>query len=257
MNTKNINNPIIKDIRNYYKNSSSRIIIFDYDGTLIPFTKIPEDAIINFQALNLVNEFIEDIKNKVVIISGRDRHFLDIQFWNMKLTLIAEHGYLMKDSPGIWKKSYYVDLNWKENVYSLFAKYARLVEGSIIEEKDSTVVWHYRNVKHKEIDRIIKELRNELDNLLVNYPDVQLLQGNKIIEIKSKLYNKGAAITRLFDMKKFDFIMAIGDDVTDEDLFKVMPDFAFTIKIGPGTSFAKFCLNDQSQVLKLLNSIIK
>jgi trehalose 6-phosphate synthase/phosphatase len=256
MNIKYIDENFLKEIKSDYDISSSRIILFDYDGTLIPFTENPDDAIISFNVIDLINKFTKDVKNNVVIISGRDRHFLDIQFWNMKVTLIAEHGYLIKAISGKWGKNLSLDLSWKESVYKIFAKYAIICDGSIIEEKESSLAWHYRKTTDECIKSNFKNLKKDLQTVLLNYSKVQILEGNKVLEVKSVLFNKGTAINKFIETDGFNFIMAIGDDNTDEDLFKVLPKSAYTIKIGSGPSFAKFSLKDQSQVYKLLNTLI-
>jgi trehalose 6-phosphate synthase/phosphatase len=86
--------------------------------------------------------------------------------------------------------------------------------------------------------------------------DVQVLQGSKVVEIRCGGINKGSASLRFLDKQKYDFILAIGDDWTDEDMFKALPDGAYSIRVGMRTSYAKYNLQSSTQVLELLEQIL-
>ena len=84
---------------------------------------------------------------------------------------------------------------------------------------------------------------------------MQLLPGNKVIEIKNIEVNKGkAALSRLYSAD-YDFILAIGDDQTDEDIFKALPESAVTIKVGSTMSAADYYLRSPQEVRAFLRKL--
>ncbi len=88
--------------------------------------------------------------------------------------------------------------------------------------------------------------------------DVQILRGNKVVEVRSSGIDKGVAamhwLSKIDDPSRF--ILAIGDDQTDEDLFRVIPREGYSIRVGRGTSYAMYNLNSSDEVLQLLNELI-
>ena len=87
--------------------------------------------------------------------------------------------------------------------------------------------------------------------------DVQILQGHKVIEIKNAGISKGDAGIYFLSKDQFNFICAIGDDWTDEDLFKVLPENSWTLRVGLVQSNAKFNLKNQIEVIKLLKEMVE
>ena len=126
---------------------------------------------------------------------------------------------------------------------------------SFIEEKDFSLVWHYRKADVKLSIARTRELIDDLLHLTENL-NLGVLEGNKIIEIKNSGINKGRAALRWILKEKWDFILGIGDDLTDEDIFEVLPKFAYSIKVGFGSSKARFNLDSVSEVISLLKELI-
>ncbi len=81
--------------------------------------------------------------------------------------------------------------------------------------------------------------------------------GDKVLEVKNMEINKGKAALTLIEKNNYDFIIAFGDDYTDEDLFKALPDSAISIKVGGNLSAAKFYLRNPVEVRKLLADFTK
>jgi len=79
-----------------------------------------------------------------------------------------------------------------------------------------------------------------------------MLEGDKVLEVKSMLYDKGTAGSSLISKENYDFILAIGDDRTDEDLFKIMPESGISIKVGSEPSKALYNIKDQAQIYEIL-----
>jgi len=96
----------------------------------------------------------------------------------------------------------------------------------------------------------------ELLNLTANL-NLQVLEGSKVVEVKNAGINKGRAALRWISRETWGFILAIGDDLTDEDVFKVLPPTAWSIKVRFSASAAKFSLSSPSRVRALLRELIE
>jgi trehalose 6-phosphate synthase/phosphatase len=129
--------------------------------------------------------------------------------------------------------------------------YVDRTPGSFIEEKDFSLVWHYRNCNAELADVRLKELKDILLSLTANL-NIGFMEGKKVIEVKDTNINKGKAALRWISKRRWDFILAIGDDYTDEDMFNVLPDTAYSLKVGFGSSKANFSLGSVREVRKLL-----
>ena len=109
------------------------------------------------------------------------------------------------------------------------------------------MVWHYRNVS-PELAYVRKaNLKHDVEKQLRD-SDVEVFQGNKILEFKPRFITKGATVKQKLSEGAYDFILAIGDDYTDEDMFAALPVGAYTIKVGIGSSIARYHLGSVDQV---------
>lgn len=246
----------MKSIKIKYHESQRRLFLIDYDGTLTPIVKLPEMALLSEETEKILKTIISDPRNILVIISGRTQEFLDEQFKNLDVIMVAEHGYLIKYSGIGWQKNKEIDLSWKEKFLPLLNDYVDRCTGSMIEDKNASLVWHYRNADEETASLRINELRDDLSEILKGDLKLQILEGDKVLEIKSILYDKGTIAIRIINSGDYDFILALGDDSTDEDLFKAVPESGFTIRIGCKPTNARFNLRDQSQIVEILSLFI-
>lgn len=247
----------LKDMASHYQSASRRIFFLDYDGTLVPYAKYPEQALPTEEVLHILRNIGEDEKNTVVIISGRDTSFLEKWFGMLRLHIIAEHGAYVKNPGEKWKSmlKHGSDTEWKKIVFPIFDRYTDRCSGAYLEEKSASFAWHYRNVDPEIAALRSNELKEELNRILMQNKELQLLAGNKVIEVKRAGYSKGTAAALFLKNAHYSFIAALGDDVTDEDLFKIAPVDAYTIKVGVEPSIAKFNLMQQSDVVKFFNRL--
>lgn len=253
--TKHVNPGILDTITGLYRKGTRRHLFLDYDGTLVPFSKHPKLAIPNQDLITLLYRIAEDPKNDVTIISGRDGGTLEGWFNDLPLNLVAEHGASIRMNGTKWKHHREVDQSWKPVVRPTMELYSQRSPGSFMEEKTHTLAWHYRNV-HPELGFIrSRELLDNLHHLVRNTP-LQVIDGNKVIEVRISGVDKGSVARELLEGEEYDFIMAVGDDKTDEDMFKALADRAVTVKIGPGHTAAQYNLSNQHEVIRLLNQLI-
>ncbi len=237
-----------------YKKSYRRLILLDYDGTLIPFSTDPRAAVPPKEVKEILQLLSSDPRNEVVIISGRDRKIMTKWFGSLEISLVAEHGVWLKRKKEDWNMIGPLENRWKSDLLQVMEMYVDRLPGSFIEEKEFSIAWHYRPCDPQLASIRAKELIDYLVDFTSNI-DVQVLHGNKVVEVRCSGINKGAAALHWLLEDEFDFILAIGDDWTDEDLFKVLPDRAYTIKVGISHTYARFCLYNYKDVIKLIKKL--
>jgi len=254
VNSERIDDTIISNIKSAYNTTSKRLIILDYDGTLAAFKKRPEDAFPDDTLYAVLNQLCADERNKVVISSGRDHQTLEKWFGSVNLSMAAEHGAYYKEN-GVWHRNIPEEKPWNYEITDILQLFVEKTPRSMIEEKETTLVWHYRNV-----DGWLASLREQqLINTLIepcSRMGLQIMRGNKIVEIKSPMHTKGSEAKRLMQLDNYDFVLAMGDDTTDEDMFRALPDTAYTIKVGNMSQVARYNLRSQSKSLPFLRKLM-
>ena len=145
---------------------------------------------------------------------------------------------------------------WKDDIRPILEVFVDRTPGSFIEEKDFSLVWHFRKVDPALSIVRVGELKDVLLHITANL-NVGVLEGNKVIEVKDTGINKGKAAMHLMSREKWDFILSIGDDWTDEDVYEVLPEWGYSIKVGFGPTKARFNLPSFREVRKLLREIIE
>ncbi len=234
-----------------YSKSKRRLILLDYDGTLTGFRKNPEDAVPDKELYKLLSRLSGTETNDVYIVSGRDHTILGEWFKDLRVNLIAEHGFYKKRCFQNWNATPGLSTTWKERIKPLLEKFVAQVPGSFIEEKTFSLAWHYRKASVEFGDTRAAEMLKILKSWSTNL-NIQVLDGNKVIEVTTGNINKGSAVQKMVCSGVYDFILAIGDDHTDEFLFQQLPENAISIKVGSGPSCAEFRLKDFKETRELL-----
>lgn len=253
--TRHITGQLLTNIAAEFKKAGHRHLFLDYDGTLVPFSKHPKMAVPNKDLIKLLSVIASDTRTDTTIISGRDSSTLEEWFQDLPVNLVAEHGASIRLKNGEWKHEREIDQAWKPLIRPTLELYMQRSPGSFIEEKNHTLAWHYRNA-NRELGFIrSRELLDALHHLVRNTP-LQIIDGNKVIEIRIAGVDKGSVARKFLDKKSYDFVMAVGDDKTDEDMFRALAGKAVTIKIGTGHTLAQYNLSNQTEVLQLLNQLI-
>ena len=190
----------------------------------------------------------------IAIISGRDKKFLEKWFSNLDIILFAEHGHFQKKFNKKWIEKIQKDNDWKKNFIPIFQDFTDRTPGTFIEEKSNCIVWHYRktdpelaNIRVVELKTVIKSMLSE--NLI-------MLDGNKAIEVTNADVNKGTIINSIINNNKFDFILCAGDDISDENMFKALPDSSVSIKVGKKSSSAEYFVKNPNEFLKFLEYLL-
>ncbi|MFA5292015.1 MAG: bifunctional alpha,alpha-trehalose-phosphate synthase (UDP-forming)/trehalose-phosphatase [Phycisphaerae bacterium] len=250
-----VRNKLVKSVRK----SKKMAFFIDYDGTLSDLQNDPDNAGPDEQVKQLLDALSDKKSIDTFLISGRKGPELEKWFGKYDITLIAEHGFsYYRPQNRRWLKSgRNEDLSWKKSVKKIFEQYVSITQGSFVEEKVSSVVWHYRMADPEFGMLNAQQLMAMLQDMLSNLP-VEVHHGKKIIEVSSMQANKGLALMKFIGGKtKYDFVLCAGDDQTDESMFKLADKRLFKIKIGQGQSNAEFRIDNPKEFVNILSGAIR
>jgi|SaaInlStandDraft_6_1057023.scaffolds.fasta_scaffold06057_4 trehalose 6-phosphate synthase/phosphatase len=248
------------------------------DGTLAEFCKLPQDARPSVEVLSVLEQLTNDPCNTVFVVSGRPRKDLEPWLGHLNIGMSCEHGFISR-LPGhkewVPSVSAAAESAWRSNVLALFQKIVAVTPGSLIEEKESTLAWHCRNVADVELGvqayhSVIKQAR-----ALVTGMEVEVMAGDKVVEVRQMTTSKGTFVRSVLQSclsesegsnldKSADdtFVFAIGDDVTDETMFaavnQVKASFPNSLSVVVGkdkVSAADYSVHDPAAVLALLQEL--
>jgi len=230
-------------LENAYKDSDKRVLFLDYDGTLVDFSSRPEQAKPDMELLELLTDLANDPRNTVVIVSGRDRNILEKWFGDIEnLYLVASHGlWFYEPDQKQWDMTVSLDNKWIDSIRPILESYTDRMPRSFIEDKEYSLAWHYRQCDPDMVCLKLREVKETLVSMTES-TTLMLQEGNKVLEIKDSRFNKGFLASIIIHKKGFNFVFGAGDDFTDEDLFSILPEDAFSIKIGNGNTSAKYRL---------------
>jgi trehalose 6-phosphate synthase/phosphatase len=249
--TENLLTAILKN----YNKAKKRVFFIDYDGTLTGFKIDPQKASPDESLFKLLDQLNEKEGNDIYLISGRDKETFGRWFLPKKYNMIAEHGVWISENGEEFRMLENVNKDWMEKIYPVLESFVDRTPGSFIEEKNYSLAWHYRNTDPDFGANRAAELNTVLTSLIGN-DDISVLNGNKVMEIKSSNVNKGRAAMRVLPQKDYDFIFAIGDDWTDEFMFQELPEEAVTVKVGMQNTKAKYYIESVSGVRGFLEKFI-
>jgi trehalose 6-phosphate synthase/phosphatase len=243
-----------------FKQARSRLILLDYDGTLAPYAALPQDAAPTPLLVNLLEKLAEDPQSETVIVSGRAKVDLERWFGGIpNLWLVAEHGAVLRSpSTEEWEEHPPGTSSlWKRRVYPILEHFVDRTPGSFIEEKEFSLVWHYRMSDPEFGDWLANDLVANLEHMLADSP-VKPVKGQRTVEVKLVWANKGQVCSRFVQGgPRPDFILAAGDDTTDEDLFRQLPASAWTIHVGPNRSCAKYFVPGPDEMIRLISQLVE
>ena len=238
-----------------YRNADIRLVLLDYDGTLVDYTPIPVAARLTDNLFDILIKLLDTPQTEIFIITGRGHRETEKIFANLPINIIAEHGAMIRKK-GIWENQINNNCSWKEIVIPILNQITTECPESFIEKKDFSLAWHYRNADSQSGVAYSRKLINTLEAIINNY-DLKILDGNKVVEVMSREVGKGKAVEKLFERNNYDFILSIGDDATDEEMFEFLLYItkAYTIKVGNGDTFAKYKFASINDVVFLLKKL--
>ncbi len=238
-----------------YQDAPRRLFLLDYDGTLVTYSNQPSLARPGEYLMQVLAKLTKDERNKVYLISGRNSDLLDQWFQQIPIGLVAEHGAKIKHINCQWQTLVNTRVDWKPEVRRIMEEYVKRCSNSFIEEKEYCMVWHFRNCNAQQSAIRSLELLAEL-NEFINHLGIHVVIGNKIVEVKAEGADKGSVVKNELLNDHYNFIFAAGDDKTDEDMFRLIykMDQAYSIKVGPDASYARYNLMTPAMVVSLLDA---
>lgn len=239
-----------------YANARSRIFFVDYDGTLARLQNSPSSAFPTQELKELLINLGSDSRNRVVVLSGREKETLQSWLGNLPITLAAEHGGFCKEQFDDWYDFFQLPTNWIPHLFSCLRALTFDFSGSFIEKKSYSLVWHYRSIAHTLSERIVRQICDAILSVRVDH-EFELYQEDCALEIRTAGVDKGRFAKKYMQHKEYDFILAMGDGKTDEDLFKAVERNGYTIKVGESMdSSAKYFIDKQDNVLTMLGQLV-
>jgi trehalose 6-phosphate synthase/phosphatase len=232
-------------------------LLLDYDGTLVPLVRDPEQASPDRDLLSLLAA-LASRGIGVDIVSGRQRETLERWLGDLPIALWAEHGYWHRPRGSRqWHAATTIASDWKSRILPILEQFTASTPGAHIEVKTACLAWHYRGAPRDFGLRQAHELRMLLGDTLSNQP-LEVLEGKKVIEVRLRGVSKAAVAHRVLgEVGPDTAIMAFGDDRTDEDLFNALPSSAVTVAVGEFPRRATCRVEDTRPARLLLESIVK
>jgi len=237
-----------------YGHARKRLIVLDYDGTLISpkhYRAAPDPSV-----LELLGQLAKDNRNCVVVVSGREKSKLDNDLSHLPITIVAEYGAAYRDPERDWTQTSDYSASWIGKTLPALKALAFHYWGSDIERKEFSLVWRYDSVRDGIPDSDKRQIMSALRSLPVAN-EFKLVDGNLFLELRTPGINKGAFISRWVGSRHFDFIMDMGDGHSDEELFKLFGKDSFTIRVDKSEhSSANYHLGGQEDVVPFLTTIL-
>jgi trehalose 6-phosphate synthase/phosphatase len=248
----------ISSMLSAYRDARRRLLLLDYDGTLVGYFDRPEDAAPPPELLRVLTSLVAVEKNSVMIVSGRRRAELEQWFGGLQgLWMAAEHGALLRQAGSVQWEPLRSDHSrrWLERVRPVLQHFVERTPGSFIEEKEFSLVWHYRLSESRFSDWLAQELVAMLEDMLAE-TELRAIRGRKIVEVRPGWLHKGAVAKRFVELcGPAEFQMAVGDDRTDEDLFEALETASWTVHVGTGRSRARFALPGPADMVAILRQM--
>ncbi|NNB95252.1 bifunctional alpha,alpha-trehalose-phosphate synthase (UDP-forming)/trehalose-phosphatase [Corallococcus exiguus] len=239
------------------KGPGRKVLFLDYDGTLVGFASMPELAAPDAELMTLLQELCARPDISVHIVSGRPRETLDAWFGELPVGLHAEHGLWSRMRRGQpWQALPGVSFEWKPKVKPVLDAFAARVTGSFVEEKTASLAWHYRKVDAEFGALQARELRLLLYEKFSQEP-MHILPGDRVVEVRPRGVNKGRVVPEVLKQEAPDVrVVALGDDVTDEDLFAAVPPGGITVHAGNKHTCAAYRVEGPPEVRRFLKALL-
>jgi trehalose 6-phosphate phosphatase len=234
---------------------SRTAILLDIDGTLLDLAPTPREVWVPPDLAINLNRLLERTSGALALVSGRSLNDIDLIFAPELFPAVGGHGAEMRlsnDSEAVATHAPPMDKELKRRLASI----ARLSPGILLEDKGYSLALHYRLAPHAEkaIYEAVSLIRADLPNA-----PIEVLPGKCVCEIKHSGFTKASGVRELMTHEPFKgrWPLFIGDDVTDESVFAIMPDFdGLAFSVGRRAQGVAGHFDSPSDVRKFLASLL-
>lgn len=236
----------LSDVLGQVRTAETAAILLDYDGTLVPIVRSPAQAAPDRELLHLLASLAERPNTILQLVSGRAKEDLNEWFGPLPIALWAEHGIWLRPAGGApWEATVDLgDLAWLADASMIMEECAADTPGAFVERKSASIGWHYRQATRAFGEAQARDLRVRLSKALVDRP-CEIVENKKVVEVRPRGAGKAGIVRWLFSHEPAPrFIVAFGDDRTDEEMFAALPPGAPSVHIGAGPSMATHRLRD-------------
>jgi alpha,alpha-trehalose-phosphate synthase [UDP-forming]/trehalose-phosphatase len=213
--------------------AASIVAAIDLDGTLLPFAPTPQEARLDDQTIDLIESLSNAPGVTMGIISGRPRDLVaDLTRRFPRLAVAAEHG-VWRFASGVWESA--LDpVPQLEEIERALTGLAKRFPGALLERKTCSVCLHWRRVEQPQHDRIAAAAEVIVDEWLETQPSLERLPSMEALEVRHRAAHKGSALAWLRSHGPAGSpVLAIGDDITDEDMFVSLRESDVGILVSP------------------------
>jgi len=230
-------------------------ILLDIDGTLLDLAPTPREVWVPPGLSKTLNRLLERTSGALALVSGRSLNDIDLIFAPAQFPAVGGHGAEMRlstDSEAVASHAPPMDKELKRRLAAI----AKLSPGILLEDKGYSLALHYRLAPHAEraIYEAVSLIRADLPNA-----SIEVLPGKCVCEIKHSGFNKATGVTELMTHEPFKGRrpIFIGDDVTDESVFAIMPEFGgLSFSVGRRAKGVAGHFDDPSEVREWLARLI-
>ncbi len=233
------------------------VLLLDYDGTLVEFAPLPEQARPDAELTTLLARLAATPWISLHMVSGRPRDDMTHWFGELDAALHAEHGLWSRPRGAkSWSRRAPAALPSADVIAAILEDFAERTPGAFVEKKSSVLAWHWRRADAEFGARQSNELRQHLAEMLSNVA-VEVLVGDRVVEVRPHGVHKGlAAAEARVEHGPNALLVAFGDDRTDEDLFATLGPDDIAIQVGPRTSSASMRLRGPSVARQALERLL-
>ena len=235
------------------------LLLLDYDGTLQPHVRLPEQA----APAPRVRELLADAAAlaRTYVVSGRSAEVLDSWLGGLPVGLVSEHGLSIKHPDGTWSEPPRTDGRvLAEVVEPLFRDFCDRTPGSRIERKAASIAWHYRGSDPRLGVWRANEMSAQLGARLQGQP-YSVLSGSRVVEVRHVDITKGAAARQILAANPdSDLVLCAGNDRTDEDMFaELVASGAPSIRVyvGGSNTSAEYFVETPAELVAELEAILE
>jgi trehalose 6-phosphate synthase len=212
--------------------TTSLVAAVDLDGTLVPFAPTPREAVVDADTLGLLAALGDAPGVTLGVISGRPRELVeDLAARLPRVTWCAEHG-VWRCTGGTWDAALPA-LPQLDEIERTLGVLAARHPGALVERKSCSVVLHWRRVPDASHVGVAAAAEVIVDEWLETHPALERLPGAGSLEVRHRAAHKGSALAWLRGRAPAGApVLAIGDDITDEDMFVSLRDGDIGVLVG-------------------------